>query len=640
MKKTKHLPEITVKAVILGIVLSMILAGANAYLGLFAGMTASASIPAAVISMGIFRLFKKHNILENNIVQTAASAGESLAAGVIFTIPALILMGYWKTFDYWEIAKIAGIGGLIGVLFTIPLRRALIVEAKLKFPEGIATASVLRTGDSDDDSDKDTREGDLKTLIWGSIVGAIMKFGQQALALWGSSIETVQVMTVTRGQAALGRSIFGMGMDISPALLSVGFIVGRNIAILVFAGGLISWGFAIPIYTYFNPFDGNAMDAAWDIWNEKIRYLGVGAMVVGGIWSFIKLLKPLIIGIKASLNTYSSLNTNIEIKREEQDIPIKYVGIALAILIIPMYFMYLNVLQSNSIALIVTFIMVVFGFLFSSVAAYMAGVVGSSNNPISGVTIATILFSSLLLLALMGAGSMEGAAGSILIGAVVCAAASIGGDNMQDLKTGYLLGATPWKQQVMQIVGTISAALVLGFVLDILHTAYTIGSTDLPAPQATLMKSVAEGVFQGNLPWNFVIWGAVLGIVIILMDVFQERRGSDFRIPVLAVSVGIYLPIELSTPIFLGGMIAHYLKIVTQSDIVEKRGVLLSAGLITGEALMGIIVALPIFFTMDKEWWPNIAGFESLGLIFFALIIYWFISLRKMNHSTSTEQTL
>ena len=616
----KPLPEITTKAVILGIVLSMILAGANAYLGLFAGMTASASIPAAVISMGVLSMFKQHNILEDNIVQTAASAGESLAAGVIFTIPALFLMGYWDSFNYLEIAKISGVGGLIGVLFTIPLRRALIVEAKLTYPEGIATAAVLQAGHLKDDAAEDSVQGGLKILTWASITAALMKLGQQGFALWHSTLE---------GASSLGRSVFGVGMDLSPALISVGYIVGRNISILVFAGGVISWFIAIPIYTAIHGFEGDALTAANTIWDTEIRYLGVGAMVVGGIWSLIKLFNPLVTGIKASLRAYSKKSSGEVIPREEQDIPIKYVGLALLVLLVPVFFIYNDILPTPQLAILITVIMMVFGFFFSAVAGYMAGVVGSSNNPISGVTVATVLFASLLLLAILGAGSLQGAAAAIMVGAVVCNAAAIGGDNLQDLKTGHIVKATPWKQQIMQIIGVLSAAIVLGLVLDILNSAYTIGSPTLSAPQATLMQAVAEGVFQGNLPWDMVIVGALIGVVIIGLDLRQERRGSDFRIPILAVAVGIYLPISLSTPIFLGGMLAHWGDQLGATDATRKKGLLLAAGMITGEALMGILVALPIFLTADKNWWPTIGKFGWLGPLLIVGIAIWFLTTLK-----------
>ena len=606
--------EITVKALFLGVILSMVLAGANAYLGLFAGMTVSASIPAAVISMGVLSLFKNSNIRENNIVQTAASAGESLAAGVIFTIPALVLLGYWDSFDYFEVAKIAAIGGVIGVLFTVPLRRALIINAKLKYPEGIATAAVLKAGDDAKRSQSSDAGGGLGTIALTSLTGGLMKLMQQGFGMW--QVEAA-------GARAIGGSIFGIGTDLSPALISVGYIVGRNIGILVVGGGLISWAFAIPIYSAVVGFEGDPLDAAFNIWTTKIRYLGVGAMVVGGVWSLVKLFKPLIEGIKASLEALKENNSEKEVSIEERDMPINYVGIALAALLIPVFLLYIGIVNSFPIAALLTVVMMIFGFLFSAVAAYMAGVVGSSNNPISGVTIATILFTSILLLALLGTGSGVGAASAIMVGAVVCCAAAIGGDNLQDLKAGQIVGATPWKQQVMQIVGTVSSAIVLGLVLDILHTAYTIGSPTLSAPQATLMKSVADGVFNGNLPWTFVYIGGVIAVALILIDLRQEKIGSDFRVPVLAVAVGIYLPITLTVPIFIGGMVNHYGKRSGAGEAKEKKGLLMSSGFITGEALMGILVAVPIFLSGNKDWWPQLGEFNWLGIVLFLGMIGW-----------------
>ena len=606
--------EITVKALFLGVILSMVLAGANAYLGLFAGMTVSASIPAAVISMGVLSLFKNSNIRENNIVQTAASAGESLAAGVIFTIPALVLLGYWDSFDYFEVAKIAAIGGVIGVLFTVPLRRALIINAKLKYPEGIATAAVLKAGDDAKRSQSSDAGGGLGTIALTSLTGGLMKLMQQGFGMW--QVEAA-------GARAIGGSIFGIGTDLSPALISVGYIVGRNIGILVVGGGLISWAFAIPIYSAVVGFEGDPLDAAFNIWTTKIRYLGVGAMVVGGVWSLVKLFKPLIEGIKASLDALKENNSEKEVSIEERDMPINYVGIALAALLIPVFLLYIGIVNSFPIAALLTVVMMIFGFLFSAVAAYMAGVVGSSNNPISGVTIATILFTSILLLALLGTGSGVGAASAIMVGAVVCCAAAIGGDNLQDLKAGQIVGATPWKQQVMQIVGTVSSAIVLGLVLDILHTAYTIGSPTLSAPQATLMKSVADGVFNGNLPWAFVYIGGVIAVALILIDLRQEKVGSDFRVPVLAVAVGIYLPITLTVPIFIGGMVNHYGKRSGAGEFEEKKGLLMSSGFITGEALMGIFVAVPIFLSGNKDWWPQFGEFNWLGIVLFFGMIGW-----------------
>ena len=607
--------EITVKAIFLSIILSIVLSAAMAYLGLYAGMTVSASIPAAIVSMGILRLFRNSNILENNIVQTAASAGESLAAGVIFTIPALVIIGYWDSIDAWEVTKIAMMGGILGVLFTVPLRRALILKAKLKFPEGVATAKVLETGH---ESDPDKSANSLKIIGISALIGGIAKLGTKfGFNIWSE---------VVGGATTIKNTIFGMGSSLSPSLISVGYIVGRNIGILAFSGGLISWAIGIPIYSYLeNVYNEDAWEAANNIWSKKIRYLGVGAMVVGGIWSIIQLAKPLIESMKLSLKTLNRDSDSVPL--EERDLPINYVFIGILVLLVPICLTYFNVIPSWGAAVILSLTMCIFGFLFSAVAAYMAGVVGSSNNPISGVTIATILFTSLLILALFGKES--GAAAAILVGAVVCCAAAIGGDNLQDLKTGNIVGATPWKQQIMQVIGVISAALSLGFILMILDGAYGIADvtreTSLDAPQATLMASVAEGVFEGNLEWTIICIGAIIGLLIILVDQYQLKRGSDFRVPILAVAIGMYLPIELTFPIFIGGMINHYAnKISSQKG--KNNGLLMAAGLITGEALMAIFIAIPLFFekalpkySLPDEMYANIIGVIILVCIIIGL---------------------
>ena len=607
--------EITVKAFFLSILLSMVLSSAMAYLGLYAGMTISASIPAAIMSMGILRLFRESNILENNIVQTAASAGESLAAGVIFTIPALLLIGYWDTISYLEVTKIAMVGGILGALFTVPLRRALILKANLKFPEGVATAAVLKTGH---ESDAKKSSESLKLIGFSALIGGIVKLGELAFGIWSSALG---------GAIAIRGAVFGMGASLSPSLVSVGYIVGRNIGILAFSGGLISWAVAIPIYSYFYGHEGDSLfEGANIIWNAKIRYLGVGAMVVGGIWSVIQLAKPLIESIQLSLKTLGENSDSIPL--EERDLPINYVFMAIVLMLAPISFTYFGIISSWGSAIILSLIMCIFGFLFSAVAAYMAGVVGSSNNPISGVTIATILFSSLLIITFFDIDSSKGAATAILIGAVVCCAAAIGGDNLQDLKTGNIVGATPWKQQLMQLVGVISSALTLGIVLTLLHEAYGIGSSDLPAPQAVLMTSVANGVFSGNLEWGMIYAGAILGVFIIMLDQYQLRRGAEFRVPILAVAIGIYLPIELTLPIFIGGMLNHFAG-KTASESGKNNGLLLASGLITGEALMAIFIAIPLFF--NKNYWPEYALPSPLNdLVGLALILSIVIGLYKV----------
>ncbi len=581
--------QLTTKALLLGAGLAMLLAGANAYLGLFAGLTVSASIPAAVISMGLLKLFKESSILENNIVQTAASAGESVAAGAIFTLPALILLGYWDVFDYFWVSAIAGLGGLLGVLFTIPLRRSLVVETPLPFPEGTATAEVLKLGESAGNG--------LRTLASAALLGAGVKFAETAAKLWPATAQT--------GTITSGNTVWYLGTNLSPALVGVGFIVGLNISVLIFTGGLISWAIAIPIYSTFfmEPAgDADAVATAFAIWNSKIRYLGVGAMLVGGLAALVSIRGAVFDGIKSGIQQYQQRHTNNDILETDRDTPMPFVLIGIGLFVLPIYFLYLQIVDVVGVAFSMTLVMVIAGFLFSAVGGYMAGLVGSSHNPISGVTIATILSASLLLLWLIGP-TPNAAAAAIMIGAVVCCAAAIAGDNLQDLKAGYIVGATPWKQQLMQAIGVTSAVLVLAPVLNLLMNAYGIGPAteaqpnSLTAPQATLMASVAGGVLGGELPWDMIILGAGIGLIIVAVDEILKHRGSSFRAPVLAVAVGIYLPFELSVPIFLGGLIAW---LVSQHKSDANRtgpGVLFAAGLITGEALVGILVAIPIVVT-------------------------------------------
>jgi putative OPT family oligopeptide transporter len=633
-----RLPEITLKAVLLGILLSVVLSAANAYFGLFAGLTVSASIPAAVISMAVLKLFRNANILENNLVQTAASAGESLAAGVIFTIPALVIMGYWEEFNYFETTLIALCGGVLGVLFTIPLRNALIVTENLKFPEGVATAEVLKTGEEGGKA--------VKYLIWGSLIGATFKIGASALGLWNEIFEKA---------ALLQQKVYlYFSLNLSPALVAVGYIVGLNVSTLVFMGGVITWWIAMPIYIgsegfgnvaaelvalgkFANVSDVTADNLGGALWSAKMRYLGVGAMVVGGFWALLSLRSSLVGAVKSGIDAFKKGGTGMkETIRTELDTPMSWVLIGVGVLTVPIFIIYLSAIQSVSITIVMALIMMVAGFLFSAVAGYMAGLVGSSNNPISGVTIATILSAALLLSALMSTGGeVSGAAGAILIGAVVCCAAAIAGDNMQDLKAGHILGATPYKQQIMQMIGVVAGALAIPFVLNALLLAYGMGAptaempNSLAAPQATLMQSVAEGIFGAGLPWTMVYIGAGIGIAIIIADQILKLKGSNFRMPVLAVAVGLYLPFELDSSIFLGGVLAYLIsrstKGATNKDRADNGGLLLASGLITGEALMGIFIAIAIVMGFQPLSALNIEMIYNYGGLALLIAIVWFI---------------
>ncbi|MCK4574539.1 MAG: oligopeptide transporter, OPT family, partial [candidate division Zixibacteria bacterium] len=585
---------------------------------------------------------RKSNILENNIVQTAASAGESLAAGVIFTLPALVIMGFWEDFDFFWVTIIAGFGGTLGVLFTIPLRRSLIVEGDLKFPEGIATAEVLETGQQGGSG--------IVYIAIASIVGALFKIGAKGVGLWP---ELVEVAGRAKG------SIAYFGSNLSPALLSVGYIVGLNIAVLIFLGGALNWYAAIPFVAAQNEWpayqleseaenpDGwnvftlayetidpdasaaeteavikhnadveaqlgtavKAVDYAGRIWSKRTRYLGVGGMLLGGLWTIFAMRKSLFSGIASGLRAYRQVTDGEKtIARTEKDMSMKWVLILIIASIIPLFLVYQYFVKDVTVSLTMAAVMLVAGFVFSAVAAYMAGLVGSSNNPISGVTIATVTVSALLLVVLMGRDSVNGPAAAIIIGSVVCCAAAIAGDNMQDLKAGQIVGATPWRQQVMQLVGTASGAIVIAPVLMLLYKAYGFrgqpgaGPDALSAVQANLMASVAQGVFKGDLPWTYIFIGMGIAAAVIALDEYLKRIGSTFRTPVLAVTIGIYLPLELAVPIFLGGLIHYAIKRFhtrqqTAKEQIEesgRNGLLFASGLITGEALMGILLAIPI----------------------------------------------
>jgi putative OPT family oligopeptide transporter len=633
-------PEITVKAVVLSIILAAVLAAANAYLGLFAGMTVSASIPAAVVSMAVLRWFRHSNILENNIVQTAASSGEALAAGVIFTVPGLLLLGAWTDFDYWSTTQLALVGGLLGVLFTIPLRRALIHEAKLGFPEGVATAEVLKAGRTVESTESEGRghpAGGVRPLMIGAVLGGLIKMGESGCRLWSEALE---------GATAVGRTLFYGGVNLSPALLAVGYIVGLRIGTTVFLGGVLGWLVLLPLLGFMSgvPDDGPALSAARMIWSTQVRYVGIGAMLVGGLWTLTRLRQP----IAASLCQLWRVSRargkergipGLQMVRTERDAPLPWLLAPLMLCLAAMAALYRPIVSSLSLALFMTGIMAVAAFLFASVAAYMAGLVGSSSNPVSGVTIATIMGAALLLVLVLGVGHPNGPAATLLIGAVVCCAAAMGGDNLQDLKTGQLVGATPWKQQVMQVIGVVAGALVLAPILSLLQAKYGIGEATpshphpLSAPQATLMASLAGSVFGGRVPWFLVGLGAVLGLVIVVWDERLRARGTLWRVPVLAVALGIYLPIKLSAAIFVGGLVAEWVRRQSAGDPgdVGQAGLLAAAGLVTGEALMGILLALPIGLaalwpTLPPDPWkvyevPPWGAWP--GLILVGTVVWW-----------------
>lgn len=607
----KVLPELTPVSIILGILLAVVFGGANAYLGLRVGMTVSASIPAAVISMGIIRvILRRDSILENNMVQTIGSAGESLAAGAIFTLPALFMWaeeGGTSMPSLVEIALIALIGGVIGVMFMIPLRSALIVQehGKLPYPEGKACAEVLVAGE----------EGGAKasTVFAGLGIAAAYKFITDGLKVFPSEV-TYEIKSY-KGS--------GVGMDVLPALLGVGYICGARVSSYIFAGGVIGWFVLMPLIALFGA-DLTIFPAsvpvselgASGIWSNYIRYIGAGAVAAGGIISLVKNLPLIAKTFRQALKSYGSKG-NGDNSRLNKDIPMNIVILTIGIMAIIMW-----LVPAVPVSLLGAIIIIIFGFFFATVSSRMVGIVGSSNNPVSGMAIATLLITTMILKA-TGTIGMTGMVASIAIGSVICIIAAIAGDTSQDLKTGYLVGATPWKQQVGEIIGVAASAIAIGGVLYLLNAAWSYGSSAIPAPQATLMKMVVEGVMGGNLPWVLVFAGVGIAVVVEILG-----------IPVLPFAVGLYLPIYLSTPMIVGGLIRLYIdKKKGESEEEKKRkvenGVLYSSGLIAGEGLVGILLAVCAVIPFKGETFADAFNLSAIfgfslgnigGLVFFALL--------------------
>ena len=618
----KTLPEFTVTSVILGIILAIVFGGANAYLGLRVGMTVSASIPAAVISMGIIRvILKKDSILENNMVQTIGSAGESVAAGAIFTLPALFLWATdWGTAapSLVEIAIIAFIGGALGILFMVPLRKALIVQehGTLPYPEGQACAEVLVAGE----------EGGAKasTVFAGLGIAAAYKFITDGLKVFPSEVH--YEIPAYKGS--------GIGMDVLPALLGVGYICGPKISSYLFCGGILGWFVLMPLIVLFGanmtlfPADVSvaelyAAGGSFAIWSNYIKYIGAGAVACGGVLSLIKSLPLIIKTFKDAMKGFGKGESTNE--RTNQDINMKVILIGIVVLAFAIW-----IVPIVPINLFGAFLVVVFGFFFATVSSRMVGLVGSSNNPVSGMTIATLLVSSLALKA-TGMTGQKGMTAAIAIGGIICIVAAIAGDTSQDLKTGYIVGATPKKQQIGEFIGVIASALAIGGVLYLLDRAWGYGSAELPAPQATLMKMIVEGVMGGNLPWTLVGVGAFIAIVVEILG-----------IPVLPFAIGLYLPIHLSTPMMVGGLV----KMIIEKKTAGSNGILFSSGLIAGEGLVGILLAiLAIIPAGEGTVGDVIGGFipglipaladanigNIIGLIAFALLTFslWSFCFRK-----------
>lgn len=572
MKKEKGIEEIrefTLLAIVLGVIIAIVFGAANAYLGLRVGLTISASIPAAVISMGIVRkILKRDSILENNLVQTIGSAGESLAAGAIFTLPAAFLWeaewGDSHYISYLNILMLTLIGGVLGVIFMIPLRRALIVKEDgiLPYPEGRACAEVLKAGE----------EGgqDSSVVFKGLGLASIYKFLANGLKIFPEGV-SYEISTKSFGGTAIG-------FDALPALMGVGYIVGPKIDAIMLSGGILAWLVLMPLLHAFGPAEIASLSPS-DLWSNYIRYIGAGAVATGGIISLIKSLPMIVKSFKDSIRDLKDRDSSQNKDRLDADISMK-TSIILVIIAIVLMFM----MPSSPLNLFGALIIVVFGFFFATVSSRMVGIIGSSNNPVSGMSIATLLIATLLL-RLTGFVGHDGMIAAISIGTIICVIAAIAGDCSQDLKTGYIVGASPRYQQIGEIIGVLASSLAIGGVLWILNKSIGFGTKDLPAPQATLMKLIVEGVMNNDLPWNLVFVGSFIAIMVELLGV-----------TVLPFAIGLYLPINTSLGIMFGGLVRIVVDKIKASKEEKKdaetRGTLYSAGLIAGEGIMGIILAV------------------------------------------------
>lgn len=605
----KVVPEITVTSIILGIILAVVFGAANAYLGLRVGMTISASIPAAVLSMGVIRfILRKDSILENNMVQTIGSAGESLAAGAIFTLPALFLWaeeGKIETPSMLTITLICLVGGVLGILFMIPLRQALIVEEHgvLPFPEGQACSEVLMAGE----------EGGSKAgaVFSGLGIAALYKFLTDGLKIWPS--EVGHDIKFFKGSS--------LGMQVLPALAGVGYICGPKISSYMFAGGTLSWFVLMPVIALFGAdatiFPGTEVINTLDpgtLWGTYVRYIGAGAVATGGVISLVKSFPMIVRTFKATMATFGkkSEKTATVLPRTQQDLPMPLV-IGLVILLVLLIWL-LPTFPVNPLGAL---LVVIFGFFFAAVSSRMVGLIGSSNNPVSGMAIATLLATTVLL-KITGTAGTKGMVGAIAIGGIICVVAAIAGDTSQDLKTGFLVGATPKKQQVGEIIGVIASAISIGYVLDLLNRAWGFGGTEIPAPQGMMMKMIVEGIMNAQLPWGLIFIGVFVAIVIEILGV-----------PVMPVAVGMYLPFSLSAGIMCGGVIRWFVEKRTKKnekfnkDAVE-RGTLYTSGLIAGEGLMGILLA--VFAVL--HWDIDISSKFSIGQI--GALIMWALMLATL----------
>ncbi|HHF3534343.1 TPA: OPT family oligopeptide transporter [Haemophilus influenzae] len=650
----ENLKELTVRGIILGALITVIFTASNVYLGLKVGVTFASSIPAAVISMAVLKFFKDSSILENNMVQTQASSAGTLSS-VIFVLPGLLMMGYWQDFPFWQTMLICAAGGTLGVLFTIPLRRAMVVNSNLPYPEGVAAAEILKAGNHADG------DSGVKDIAYGGVLAGLVAFLTNGLRVMADGA-SAWIQT--------GKAAFQLPMGFSLALLGAGYLIGIVGGIAMLIGVILTWGVAVPYFTMSEDIaaDASLIDSAMTIWKTKVRYIGVGTIGIAAIWTLLILMKPMIEGM---VHSFRMLKGGQEASEHRIDIDLSpktmiYILIATVALIVISLHHFIAAAPISpelSILLVVvcTFLAVFIGFFVAAASGYMAGLVGSSSSPISGIGIISVIVISLVLVSIGNAsGLFETVDGqkfltalTLFTASIVITTACISNDNLQDLKTGLLVEATPWRQQVALIIGCFVGALVIAPVLEILYHAYGFSgalprpdmdpSQALSAPQATLMTAISQGIFTNKLEWTYILTGVGLGAVLITIDAFLKKVSNKvFSLPVIAVGIGIYLPPSINTPVIVGAFLAwimarHIAKLGNKevSAKAERFGTLFSAGLIVGESLMGVILAFIIAasvttggseapLSLNLENWDTIG--EWLGLIVFIVGIVIFAS--------------
>ena len=664
------LPELTFRGVLLGALITIIFTASNVFLGLKVGLTFSSAIPAAVISMSVLRLFKDANILENNMVQTQASAAGTLSS-IIFILPALVMMGHWQGFPFWQTLGICAAGGMLGVMFTIPLRHVMVVQSDLPYPEGVAAAEILRVGSAERAQDAAEEAGrapakpaatGMGDIVSGGVVAAAVSFAASGLRVLGDGVS---------GWFSLGGAVFRLPMGFSLALLGAGYLIGIVAGLAMLVGLLISWGIAVPILTAMADIPANMSleKFATGLWASQVRFIGAGVIGVGAIWTLATLFMPMARGVKASFSalTRAGAARAGQAPRTERDLSAGWISVVTLVLVAVLVITFQVFLAGAPLSAAAVWKLVayavlfafVFGFLVAAACGYMAGLVGSSTSPISGVGIVAIVLVSLLMLALGGEllavqnGVQMAIALSIFSTSAVVAVASISNDNLQDLKTGWLVGATPWRQQVALLIGCVVGAAVISPVLELLYNAYGFADAmpregmdpgqALSAPQATLMLAIARGIFTHQLNWTMILIGMAVGVALIAVDEVLKRTCKVARIPVLAVGIGIYLPPTVAAPIVAGALLAWLLERALRrraqaagkpyeqfADAANRRGVLIASGLIVGESLVGVVMAAIIGaagtdapLAIAGEGFARTASFLGLAVFAAVAVLFW-----------------